>query len=125
MEPVGVGGGIGPWIMRVRGSIRTLARHLNDQQGVLHEDGDGLGVGRLQEDSGSDHAENGVDVGADDGQVGEELVQVVRLPEAQGQFLELDEAAEAAEGREGQDADLGTGEDPEHLVAELRGVLKR
>jgi len=54
---------------------------------------------------------------------GEELVKVVWLSEAERQLLELDESAEAAEGRQGQDGDLGSGEDPEHLVAELGSVL--
>ena len=101
-----------------------MARNLDDEQGVLHEDRYGLRVPGFQEDPRGNHAEDGVDVGADDGQAREQLVQVVRLPEAQGQLLELDESPEAAEGREGQDADLGTGENPEHLVAELGGVLK-
>ena len=104
--------------------LPTLAGDLDDEKGVLHEDGDGLGIAGLEEDAGGDHAEDGVDVGADDGQAGQQLVQVVRLPEAEGQLLELDEAAEAAEGGQGQDGDLGSREDPEHLLAELRGVLK-
>ena len=45
----------------------TLSRDLNDEQGILHKDCDAFRVSGLEEDAGSDHAEDGVDVCANNG----------------------------------------------------------
>ena len=73
--------------------------------------------------AGGDHAEDGVDVGADHGHAGKEVVEVVGLTETVAQLLNLDEAARATNDGQSQNGNLGPGEDPEHLVRKLNVVL--
>ena len=90
----------------------------------MNENEEGFGVeGVGQFDAGGDEAEDGVDVGPDDGHAGEQLVQVVGRPEAVRQLLHLHEAAHAAKDGQGQHRDLSPEEYPKHLVTELGGVL--
>ena len=90
----------------------------------MNENEKGFGVkGVGQSDASGDEAEYGVDVGPDDGDAGEQLVQVVGRPEAVGQLLHLHETAHAAKDGQGQHGDLGPEEYPKHLVTELGGVL--
>ena len=73
----------------------------------------------------SNQPEDGVDVRAGRCDPREEDVEVVGPPEGRvRQLPQLDEPAEAGEEREGQEGELGTGVDPEHLLGELGGVLK-
>ena len=50
----------------------TLTGDLNEQESVLHENCDAFGVAGLEVNAGRDHAEDGVDVGADDGHARQE-----------------------------------------------------
>ena len=45
----------------------TLTRDLDEKEGVLNKNCDALWIGGLEVNAGRDHAEDGVDVGADDG----------------------------------------------------------
>jgi len=53
-----------------------LAGDLNDEQSVLNEDSDAFAISGFKKDPGCDHAENGVDVGADDGQAGPNVIKL-------------------------------------------------
>ncbi len=71
------------------------------------------------------HAEDGIDVGSDNGDAGEQVVQIVRLSETVTQFLELDETTDATECGETENGDFGPGENPEHFVGEFGCVLEK
>ncbi len=91
----------------------------------MHKDSNALWASRFQVDTSRNHAEDGVDVGSNDGDAGEQVVQIVRLSEAVTQFLELDETADATECGETENGDFGAGENPEHFVSEFGCVLAK
>ena len=99
----------------------TLHGHLDDQECTLYKDdhtpclGDG-------EDRGK-HAEHPVDVRPSDSDGGEEGVQVVRDVEGVGKFLDLDKSGEGGDDAEGEDDDLCSRVDPEHLPLVFRAVF--
>ena len=99
----------------------TLHGHLDDQECTLDKDDHAPRLGDGED--GGKHAEDPVDVRPSDRDGGEEGVQVIGDVEGMGKFLDLDKCGEGRDDAEGEDDDLRSRVDPEHLPLVFRAVL--
>ena len=99
----------------------TLHGHLDDQECTLDKDDHAPRLG--DGEHGGKHAEHPVDVRPSDSDGGEEGVQVVGYVEGMGKFLDLDECSKGRDDAEGEDDDLRSRVDPEHLPLVFRTVF--
>ena len=99
----------------------TLHGHLDDQECTLDKDDHAPRLG--DGEHGGKHPEHSVDVRPSDSDGGEEGVQVVGYVEGMGKFLDLDECSEGRDDAEGEDDDLCSRVDPEHLPFVFRAVF--
>ena len=99
----------------------TLHGHLDDQECALGEDNHAPSLGDGED--GSQHAEHSIDVRPCDRDGRQQGVQVVRYVEGVRKFLDLNKCSERRDDAEGEDDDLCSGVDPEHLALVLRTIL--
>ena len=74
-------------------------------------------------EDGSQHAEHSIDVRPCDRDGGQQGVQVVWYVEGMRKFLDLNKCSKGRYDAEGEDDDLCSGVDPEHLALVLRTIL--
>ena len=105
----------------------TLTRHLDEEQGTLDKDEDTVNIQvtirSKQWDDGGEDTKDCVDIWTKHSDGAQEVVKLVGFVEGVRQLLDLNKGTDTGHDSEGEDDDLCSVVDPEHLTSELITVL--